>query len=57
VYTLAYVERQAICRALEYSHWNRSLAARLLDIHRSTLIRKIRNYGIQRGGEDELPSQ
>ena len=57
VYTLAYVERQAIVRALEYSHWNRSLAARLLDIHRSTLIRKIRNYGIRHGDGDSLPGQ
>lgn len=57
VYTLAYVERQAINRALEYTHWNRSLAARLLDIHRSTLIRKIRNYGIRRGDGRVEPAQ
>ena len=47
IYTLAYVEREAIRRALVYARWNRTVAARLLDIHRSTLIRKIRNYGIQ----------
>lgn len=45
-YSLAYVEQQAIHRALDYADWNRSAAARLLDIHRSTLIRKIRIYGI-----------
>ncbi|NQU76807.1 MAG: sigma 54-interacting transcriptional regulator [Planctomycetes bacterium] len=48
IYTLAYVEEQAIRRALEYANWNRSAAAKLLDIHRSTLIRKIRIYGIRR---------
>ena len=55
VYTLAFVEHQAIRRALDYAEWNRSAAARLLDIHRSTLIRKIRDYGIRRDqqGPDE----
>ena len=47
-YKLTYVEQQAIQRALEYANWNHSAAARLLDIHRSTLIRKMRNYGIRR---------
>ncbi len=47
-YSLVEVERRAIWRALEYAKWNRSAAARLLDIHRSTLGRKIRNYGIRR---------
>jgi transcriptional regulator with GAF, ATPase, and Fis domain len=57
VYTLAYVEQQAIRRALDYSEWNRSVAARLLDVHRSTLIRKIRDYGIRRdqsAGEESV---
>ena len=44
VYSLAYVEEQAIRRALHYTGGNRSTAARLLDIHRSTLLRKIRLY-------------
>ncbi|NLF31393.1 MAG: sigma-54-dependent Fis family transcriptional regulator [Planctomycetes bacterium] len=44
VYTLAYVEEQAIRRALSYTSGNRSIAARLLDIHRSTLLRKMRHY-------------
>jgi len=47
-YSLVEVERRAIWRALEYADWNRSAAARLLDIHRSTLGRKIRTYGIRR---------
>jgi len=44
VYTLAFVEQQAIRRALHYTGGNRSIAARLLDIHRSTLLRKLRLY-------------
>jgi len=48
IYTLAYVEEQAIRKALDYTNGNRTLTARLLDIHRSTLLRKIRGYGIDR---------
>ncbi len=44
ILTLVEAERQAICRALDYAAWNRSEAARLLGIHRSTLIRKMRNF-------------
>jgi DNA-binding NtrC family response regulator len=47
-FSLAEVERQAIERALRHANWNRSLAAKLLTIHRSTLIRKIRRFGIER---------
>jgi transcriptional regulator of acetoin/glycerol metabolism len=43
-HTLAAAEQSAILRALNYTGWNRSAAARLLDIHRSTLLRKMRNY-------------
>lgn len=46
-FSLAEVERQAIRRALEYANWNQSVAARLLDIHRSTLIRKMRGFNIR----------
>ena len=44
--SLADAEAQAIHKALEVSNYNRSAAARLLDIHRSTLLRKMRNYGL-----------
>jgi len=44
--TLAEVEREHIRRALERAGGNRSEAARLLGIHRNTLIRKIRSYGL-----------
>ncbi len=44
--TLAEIEQNAIMRALRHTSWNRSAAARLLDVHRSTLLRKIRRYGL-----------
>jgi transcriptional regulator of acetoin/glycerol metabolism len=50
-YTLAQAEQVAILRALKQTGWNRSAAARLLAVHRSTLLRKLRLYGL-----DETPS-
>jgi two-component system nitrogen regulation response regulator NtrX len=47
IQSLAQMEREAIRRALAYSRWNRTEAARLLAIHRSTLIRKIRHHDIR----------
>ena len=44
--TLAEAELQAIRRALESAGFNRSAAARILDIHRTTLLRKLRQYGL-----------
>jgi len=44
--SLAQAERRAIQVALELTGYNRTEAARLLDIHRSTLIRKIRTMGL-----------
>jgi transcriptional regulator with PAS, ATPase and Fis domain len=44
--TLAEAEAKAIRQALEHTGWNRSAAARLLSIHRSTLLRKIRLHGL-----------
>ena len=44
--SLAQAERRAIQVALELTGYNRTEAAKLLDIHRSTLIRKIRSMGI-----------
>ena len=43
-YTLAEAERSAILTALKRTGWNRSAAARLLEVHRSTLARKIRTH-------------
>jgi transcriptional regulator with PAS, ATPase and Fis domain len=39
-------ELQAIRNALERTNHNRSAAARLLDIHRTTLLRKMKQYGL-----------
>ena len=44
--SLAQAERRAIQAALELTGYNRTEAAKLLDIHRSTLIRKIRSMGL-----------
>ena len=48
VTTLAEIEQSAILDALTKTGWNRSAAAKLLAIHRSTLLRKMRNLGIDR---------
>lgn len=45
-FTLAEAEGNAIRRALDATGNNRSAAARLLAIHRSTLLRKIRSHGL-----------
>jgi len=47
--TLRDVERRAIVQSLEDSEWNRSKAARILGIDRSTLRRKMKEYGIDDG--------
>ena len=39
-------ERKALERALRHCHGNRSLAARLLDVSRSTLYTKLREHGL-----------
>jgi len=44
--SLAEVECRAIVQALNRTGWNRSAAARLLEIHRTTLLRKMRLYGL-----------
>ncbi|MDQ8161575.1 MAG: sigma-54 dependent transcriptional regulator [Gemmatimonadota bacterium] len=44
--TLADAEREVICEALRASEGNRTHAARLLGIARSTLLEKLKRYGI-----------
>lgn len=44
--TLAQMEREAILKALKLTNHNRSAAARILDVHRSTLLRKLRSFGL-----------
>lgn len=44
---LAEVERDVILKALEQTHWNRSKAARLLEIDRRVLFDKIKEYDLE----------
>jgi transcriptional regulator with PAS, ATPase and Fis domain len=44
--SLAKAELEAIRRALQYTNFNRSAAARLLEVHRTTLLRKMREHGL-----------
>ena len=48
--TLKEIERRAIIEALDECEGNRSRAARMLDIDRSTLRRRIQEYGIDGKG-------
>ncbi len=45
-WSLAESEAETIRRALDVAGYNRSAAARMLKIHRSTLLRKMRLYGL-----------
>jgi two-component system NtrC family response regulator len=51
--TLKDIEQRAILQALEDCNGNRTRAARLLDIDRSTLRRKLREYGIAEEKKEE----
>ncbi len=42
------VEKQHILRTLTHTDWNKSQAAAILNIERSTLDRKIKTYGLKR---------
>ncbi|MCK6552662.1 sigma-54-dependent Fis family transcriptional regulator, partial [Myxococcota bacterium] len=44
--TLADVEKAHVEKVLAACHWNRSAAARVLDIDRRTLFTKIQRYGM-----------
>lgn len=45
--TLAEMEKRYIMEILEYTDWNKSRAAKILGIHRKTLLEKRKQYGIQ----------
>jgi transcriptional regulator with GAF, ATPase, and Fis domain len=45
--TLRDAERTHIVRVLEYTHWNKVEAARVLDISRGTLYRKIEEFSLE----------
>ena len=42
------MEKRHILRTLEHTEWNKSQAARILKIERSTLDRKIKGYGLKK---------
>ncbi len=46
--TLEEMEKRHIKETLKYTDWNKSRAAELLEIERSTLDRKIKGYGIRK---------
>jgi len=41
-------ERLQILQALQYAHWNRRLAAKLLNISYGSLLAKLRKHGLNR---------
>jgi len=43
---VAEVERQAICKALEWTRWNRKKAATLLGVSYKTLLNRIEEFGL-----------
>jgi DNA-binding NtrC family response regulator len=45
-------ERQYVLRVLERGQWNVSRAARLLGVHRNTVLAKLAAWGVQRPGTD-----
>jgi DNA-binding NtrC family response regulator len=53
VIPLAEVERRTILHALEYTKGDRVMAAHLLGIGRTTLYRKLKEYGMK-SSESEL---
>ncbi|MBK8229624.1 MAG: sigma-54-dependent Fis family transcriptional regulator [Candidatus Eisenbacteria bacterium] len=54
--SLSSIEEEHIRRVLEDTHYNISLAARVLEIDRVTLYNKMRRYGIHRPGTPSLQS-
>jgi Nif-specific regulatory protein len=46
--SLEEIEKRHILKTLEYTDWNKSQAATILQIERSTLDRKIKNYELKR---------
>ncbi|MBI2217237.1 MAG: sigma-54-dependent Fis family transcriptional regulator [Candidatus Rokubacteria bacterium] len=46
-------ERQYVLRVLERVNWNVSRAARLLGVHRNTVLAKLATWGVRRPGDSE----
>ena len=49
-------ERQYVLRVLERVQWNVSRAARLLGVHRNTVLTKLSGWNIHRPGSDRTGS-
>ena len=45
-------ERQYVLRVLERVQWNMSRAARLLGVHRNTVLAKVSAWGVHRPGSE-----
>lgn len=54
--TLEEMEKRHILRTLEHTQWNKSQAAVLLEIERSTLDRKIKAYDLKKEERDVRPT-
>jgi DNA-binding NtrC family response regulator len=52
--TLAELERQHLLQVLQNTNWNIQRAAKVLDISRVTVYRKMEKYDIRRPNEDEI---
>ena len=46
------IEKQAIFSTLDFTGWNKSQAAKILNIGRKTLLRKLDEYGVKSSGGD-----
>jgi len=49
--TIDELDRRYMLAALEHCQWNKSQAARMLGIERTTLDRRLKRYGVSRGDE------
>jgi DNA-binding NtrC family response regulator len=54
---LAKAEEMVIRAAMKHAHGNRNTAADTLQIHRTTLYKKLREYGISSADAEEAPPQ
>jgi len=54
--SLASMEKQLISRVLNETRWQRSEAARILGIHRTTLASKIKEYGLDSDAPQNTPN-
>lgn len=53
--TLEELEREHIIRVLKHHHWDLSRSSAILGIHRKTLLRKLRHYGLVNGPRTGYP--